>query len=252
MAHLSFGDVVRDIKAVVLDKDGTIVDFDIAWRSRLARSIRAVTAAASGDEELEQALHRALGSAGANQEILPDGPFVSAKLADKAVMVATVLYQQGMSWHEAQTIAQKQFLSDLTSPPQPHDVEGIGDVVARLRMLKSVGVYIGIATNDERSATLAGLKHLGVSKFVDCLVCNGDFDLAAKPSPDGLVHIARSLGVLPSELAMVGDSVADMLAGKAAGAGITVGVLSGPSTREQLADFADVIVADIHAIVPHE
>jgi len=46
---------------------------------------------------------------------------------------------------------------------------------------------------------------------------------------------------------MVGDSTHDLHAGRAAGMR-TVGVLSGPAPREELAPFANVVLADIGEI----
>ena len=46
---------------------------------------------------------------------------------------------------------------------------------------------------------------------------------------------------------MIGDSTHDLLAGRAAGM-ITIGVLTGPAPHEELAPFADVVLADIGKI----
>jgi len=249
MPRLLVGGLIREIDVIVLDKDGTLIDFEVAWRHRLARSIRAVADAVKlGDERLVAALHRALGSECENGAILADGPFASATLADKAVMVATVLYQYGISWHRAQFIAGSRFLGIMTEPPDARDIRGIGDVPVRLRQLKASGARIAVATNDDRNATTVALSHLGVVDLVDLLVCAGDDGIAAKPAPDGLLHIARSFGVSPRRLAMVGDAASDLMAAGAAGTGLKVGVLSGPARIDQLQDLADVVVPDIHSL----
>jgi len=46
-------------------------------------------------------------------------------------------------------------------------------------------------------------------------------------------------------VAVVGDAVHDLAMGRAAGVGLTVGVLSGTSRREDLVGLADIIVASI-------
>ena len=46
---------------------------------------------------------------------------------------------------------------------------------------------------------------------------------------------------------MVGDSTHDLDAGKAAGM-VTIGVLTGPAPREELAPFADVVLDSIAEI----
>jgi phosphoglycolate phosphatase len=166
-------------------------------------------------------------------------------------MVATLLYQSGIAWNRARGIVASTFLPIFGAPPETDEIRAIGNVVERLRGFKAGGLQIAVATNDERSSTLTALQGLGVLEFVDEIVCGDDAGLAGKPSPDGLIHIARILGIPPKRLVMVGDSVSDMVAGKAAGVSLTVGVLSGPSKSEQLAGHADVIVPDIHSLEVH-
>ena len=48
---------------------------------------------------------------------------------------------------------------------------------------------------------------------------------------------------------MVGDAVHDLAMGRAAGVGLTVGVLSGTSAREDLEACADLILPSINALL---
>jgi phosphoglycolate phosphatase len=52
------------------------------------------------------------------------------------------------------------------------------------------------------------------------------------------------MDLAPDRIAMIGDSTHDLVAGRAAGM-ITVGVLTGPATREDLAPHATVVLPDI-------
>ena len=49
-------------------------------------------------------------------------------------------------------------------------------------------------------------------------------------------------------VAKIGDTVNDMLEGKNAGCGLTIGVLSGAGNRDELSRLADLIVNDITEI----
>ena len=92
MAQLVVGGLVREIDVVVLDKDGTLIDFDKAWGGRLARGIDAIVAlaegglaSAKGDRTLETALYSTLGGQASDGAILPDGPYVSASIAETGI-----------------------------------------------------------------------------------------------------------------------------------------------------------------------
>ena len=90
-----------------------------------------------------------------------------------------------------------------------------------------------MATSDDRAPTEATLAGLGVAALVDAIVCADD-GLPVKPAPDALLHLCRLLGVDAARTAMIGDSRADVAMGRAAGARLVVGVLSGVGDRDEL------------------
>jgi phosphoglycolate phosphatase len=115
--------------------------------------------------------------------------------------------------------------------------------------LRRAGSKIGVATIDDRIPTERTLDALGVRELVDGLVCADD-GLAIKPAPDMVLHLCRELNVDPADSAIVGDSPADLAMGRAAGAGLLVGVLTGVGSRRDLAPIADVVVPSIASMLP--
>jgi len=203
---------------------------------------------ARGDNALKAALYHTLAINAADGRFLQDCPIVSVKIGDKAIMIATVLHQSGVEWSKAQAIVAQHMLPVLTAPSEPHQIRGIGNIQERLRTWKSAGLHLAIATNDNRIRTLAELRLLGIDDVVDAIVSADDSGLASKPAPDGLLYIARTMGVSANRLAMIGDTATDMLAGRSAGVGLVIGVLSGLATAGHLAPLADAVVPDIHAL----
>lgn len=55
-----------------------------------------------------------------------------------------------------------------------------------------------------------------------------------KPHPAGLQHIMTAVGAAPHDVVMVGDAAVDIIAGKRAGVGLTVGLTHGFGTRDDL------------------
>jgi HAD superfamily hydrolase (TIGR01509 family) len=69
-----------------------------------------------------------------------------------------------------------------------------------------------------------------------------------KPSPEALIRSIKALDVNICECTIVGDSVSDVRAGKAAGT-MTVAVLSGLFSREELArEKPDLILKDVTSL----
>ena len=247
MALIEIASTTRQIDLAVFDKDGTLVEFDRLWTGKLQRAVAAVMVQAAGIPGLEVALYQTLGVDHVSGKVIAESPLAVATLARCGMVCATVLYQHGLPWHRAETLADQVFMPLITAPPVRADLAPIGDLPALFNRLKRAGLKLAICTSDDRLASQAGLDLLGISHLFDEMVC-GDDPFPSKPAPDGLLHLARHFGVDPRRMLMAGDSAGDMLAGRNAGAGLTLGVLSGTGKAQGLAAHADVIVPDIHAI----
>lgn len=66
-----------------------------------------------------------------------------------------------------------------------------------------------------------------------------------KPDPAGIRHIMTSLNVPASDVIMVGDAAVDIIAGKRAGVGRTVGLTHGFGTRDELERAGADSVVDV-------
>jgi phosphoglycolate phosphatase len=60
-----------------------------------------------------------------------------------------------------------------------------------------------------------------------------------------VLHLCATLGIEPARTAVVGDTVADLSMGRAAGAGLIVAVLTGVGGRTDLAPLADAVIASV-------
>jgi HAD superfamily hydrolase (TIGR01509 family) len=95
-------------------------------------------------------------------------------------------------------------------------------VVEVLKFVKNNGLKTAVVTNTHRELTLKILKKFNLLNYFDA-VFGGDDVKAGKPDPEIVIKACSALGVLPKNAAMVGDTNADMNAGKNAGC-FTVGV----------------------------
>lgn len=91
---------------------------------------------------------------------------------------------------------------------------------------------------------IAELHQLGLAKYFAHVVTALDTH-KPKPSPEALIKAVRALDVEMCDCVIVGDSVSDVRAGKAAGIR-TVAVLSGLFSREELSRTSpDLIINDV-------
>lgn len=92
-------------------------------------------------------------------------------------------------------------------------------VTEGLAYLRSKGYKLGCVTNKAQQFTIPLLKDLGIfDNFA--VIISGDSLPERKPHPLPLLHAAAYLGVEPGKSLMIGDSVSDVKAARAAGFGI--------------------------------
>ena len=85
-----------------------------------------------------------------------------------------------------------------------------------LDYMKSAGYKLGCVTNKAAQFTIPLLKDLGIHDDFENIVC-GDTLAKKKPDPLPLLHSAEVMGVTPEKSLMLGDSVSDVKAARAAG-----------------------------------
>jgi phosphoglycolate phosphatase len=85
-----------------------------------------------------------------------------------------------------------------------------------LDYIKAAGYTLGCVTNKAAQFTIPLLKDLGIHDDFENIVC-GDTLAKKKPDPLPLLHSAEVLGVTPEKSLMLGDSVSDVKAARAAG-----------------------------------
>ncbi len=121
----------------------------------------------------------------------------------------------------------------LTAP-----FEGICELLSEL---KSRNIKVGIVSNKPDFLTRP-LAERFFGELVD-LTFGGRDGIPLKPAPDAVISMLKDFGASAEECVYVGDTGVDMLTGKNVGARLTVGVLWGFRTKEELLENgADVIV----------
>jgi phosphoglycolate phosphatase len=120
----------------------------------------------------------------------------------------------------------------------------LADLAALFAALRGSGRVIGVATTDHRQPTEATLRSLGLRGDVSAIAC-GDDGVGVKPDPAMLLALCATVGIPPEQTAMIGDTPADLVMGRSAGAGRVIGVLSGLGGRDDLGALADVLLPSI-------
>jgi phosphoglycolate phosphatase len=178
---------------------------------------------------------------------LPGGGLISTPMARLRDMTVSVLVDTGVAPAQAEAA-----VAGAWHAPDPTTLaHALGDLGVLFGSLRTQGRRIAIATSDDRGPTLRTLEALGLDGWIDAVVCADD-GLASKPAADAVLHLCRLMSTEPALTAVVGDAPADVAMGRAAGAGLVVGVRTGIGSDADLADAHLILdsVADLPAHLP--
>jgi len=118
-----------------------------------------------------------------------------------------------------------------------------------LQTLKVQGMKIGVATGrmSKGDSKWRDLKNLEIDWLIDVVDTGGE--TKPKPDPASLLKCTQELGISLTECIFVGDSRADVIAGKSAGVPV-IAVSTGVASRDQLAQEMPDYMMDSLALLP--
>ena len=218
------------LQAIVFDKDGTLFGFDESWGAWAGQQI---TRLSNGDMALARRIGGGIGYDLDENRFHPNSPVIAGTVEEAVELMLPYLpdYTHAVLRQELDAAAA--------------EIEMIAavDLEACLGQLRAQGYALGVATNDSE---LSARAHLAAAGILDTFsfIAGYDSGYGAKPAPGQLLAFAQAVEARPEACAMVGDSLHDLRAARAAGM-VAIGVLTGPATETELRDHADVVLPTI-------
>jgi phosphoglycolate phosphatase len=214
------------IKAILLDKDGVLLDFQKTYGFATRKII---TRLSGGDGDVLQALARDVGFGLCDNSIHPLSPLVAGYAEDICGVWAKVLnIANDREFQKSIDLLFKRF-----TEKDAVLINGVGAVLGALKP----HYKIGIATNDTEACARAQLDHKDMLQYLDFLK-GYDSGHGAKPGTGMALAFFELMEIEPRNVVMVGDSIHDMKFARDAGM-IAIGISTGPLPGEELAPHAD-------------
>ena len=231
------------LKAVLFDKDGTLIDFDATWGPAAYEVMSALSA---GDAGKLAALVEVSHYVEAERRFRPTSPLIAGSSASYGPLWAAALGRPpGPDLYDE--------MDDLFRFWGLETLAPIGEPAAVASDLKARGLRLGIATNDAERSARAQATALGLDPYLD-YVAGYDSGHGGKPDPGMVLAFVAACACRPDEVAVIGDTLHDLHAAAAAGA-TRVAVLTGPTRAAARGEFephADHVIdsiADLPALV---
>lgn len=232
---------MRDIKGILFDKDGTLVDFQATW---FAVGDRLALQAAGGDRDAADRLLEIAGYDFERHCFKADSVFAAGTNAD----IVALWYPDVAPDERARMTVDFDRVTAEEGALQSVPLPGSREAVAALH---ATGLKLGVVTNDSTGGAEKTLAALGIAQLFHAAY---GYDAVArpKPAPDAVHAFCDLTGLRPAQVAIIGDNRHDLEMARAGGAGLAIGVLSGTGTRDSLMPMADVVldsVADLPALL---
>lgn len=221
------------LAGILFDKDGTLLDFAMTWERAVPAILAQLTDGADGRMT---ALADAVGFDLAGGRFRSGAAFIAGTTSDYGPAIASALgvpFDRDLA-DRINAACDSEGIMTLTP---------IGDIAGLFASLRDRGLVLGIATNDTEASARRQMTALGLDPHLS-FIAGYDSGHGAKPAPGMVTAFATHLDVAPARIAMVGDSLHDLRAGRAAGA-MTIGVLTGFADVDELGDYADHILPSV-------
>ena len=194
--------MLKNIKLIIFDLDGTVVDAYDAIISSFNYMMRRLHLPLIDPLLIRKAV-------GWGDKMLLN-PFMSKRVIDKALKIYRPHHK-------------------ISLLKNSHLIPGAKYI---LKYLKRKGYKLAVASNRPSEFSKILIKHLKIDKFFDFVLC-ADQIKKGKPDPEIILNLIKHFSVSRSNTVYVGDMIVEVQAAKAARVK-SIAVLTGSSSKEEI------------------
>ncbi|MDU5323509.1 MAG: HAD family hydrolase [Peptoniphilus harei] len=217
------------IKAILFDKDGTLLEYTEGWVDSIVEFLEEKTI----DEDKKKKLFKEIG-------IREDGGVEeNSILSSETAMDLAIIFSKYLD--EDLNEIYRELDDHLLNYLKKNNkfIRETCDLRKLFEALRDRGILIGIFTSDNYRQAKYSMDYLGLDSFIDFYAAADIYK--KKPNKESLEVFKKKYSLEDQEIIIVGDSRVDMVFGEGT---VKVGVLCGTGSREMLAKYTDNIIDD--------
>lgn len=229
-----------DVRAIIFDKDGTLIKFDSFWVEVSHCAIRDILRQLDRNDIPMSRLLGALGISGDTADI--DGLLCKGTYEQIALAIGEILREFGVDISDTDIIrmtvsAYNDNAGSGKIEPTCANIRGV------LEKLKNNGRKLAVVTTDDAQITHKCLEKLGIEDLFEKIYTDDGIN-PIKPNPGCALEFLSKFRIPAEKAVMVGDTMTDIRFARNAGISV-IGVGETANSRERLMPYADAVIPDI-------
>ncbi len=224
-------------KAIIFDKDGTLLDFDALWLTVSDRAIEEILQRVDAPATLAGEILAGFGVTDGTVDV--DGVLCGGTYGQMAEIAHRILQKHGCTrtLEELKTYTVEAYHRHFSAGAVKPICADLSDT---LKTLKEKGVLLAVVTSDDRVNAERCLRSLGIIQYFDEVYAD-DGAFPVKPHPACIEDFCAKYGCTKEETVMVGDTLTDMRFAKNGGVR-AVGIAKTEKNARVLLTATDTVV----------
>jgi phosphoglycolate phosphatase-like HAD superfamily hydrolase len=237
----------RNVKAVVWDKDGTILDVNVYWAAVIKRRAFAIKSYLGLEEAKIPILCELMGLDTSSNKLREDGPIAIRPLGD----VIKVLLQNLHSWNVSATEGELVSLFNEITEELSKSIEKYSILLPKvkeiMKELYEQDVEQIVFTSDSEVAARKSLDCVGVEQYLSDII-GRERCIESKQSGKDLIRIMREKNWNSENTICIGDAYIDDIMAKKANIQGCLIVATGQIHKKKLEEKVRFVVNDLSEI----
>jgi len=242
--------LVDNLKLVIFDKDGTLIDIHHYWTSMIRLRSELIIEKWFDPQDPDRHKLNLMSLMGVNlktQKLKQNGPvgvkpreFIVAIVSKYVSENSTIVSREEIEliFKDVDKISEKNLLPFLKLLP------GVEEIIHQMHRK---GVIMAIASTDITSRVKKAMHHLSLEAFFSNII-GGDLVEKTKPHPDLALKILRETNIDAKNTVVIGDHPVDILMAESANIEFSIGVLNGISKVENFNQCKCQLVDSFHSL----
>ncbi len=232
------------IDAILFDKDGTLIDSHVYWGEVIKRRARKIIYCLGLKNRMYEMLCNVMGFSLEESRLRPEGPIALVGRDEVISIVCRFLESCGRptSFEYISRVFLEVHAAFL---PEINDyIHLIPGTISFLDALRDVGTKAAVVTSDSVANTIEALKRLGIESYFNLVVGK---ESVPEPKVTGVpaLRAMKELGVAPAGTVCLGDAPVDMIMADKSGCKAGVGIASGQSSENVLANYTPYVSSSL-------